>query len=93
MDSLNSKAQRPVWVFFAAQAWALWNTRNKFSIERKFPRNPADVIFKLIISLQLWRPLQSPKEQMFMDKLLVMARSFFASSSLPLQLQMLLPLS
>jgi hypothetical protein len=80
LDSLNSKAQRPVWVFFAAQSWAPWNTRNKFSIERKLPRHPADVIFKLIISLQLWRPLQSPKEQVFVDELLVMARSFFASS-------------
>jgi hypothetical protein len=80
LNSLNPKAQRPVWVFFAALAWALWNTRNKFSMEKKFPRHPADVIFKLIISLQLWRPLQSPKEQVFIDELLVMARSFFASS-------------
>jgi hypothetical protein len=80
LDSLNSKAQRPVWVFFAAQSWALWITRNKFSIERKFPRHPADVIFKLIISLQLWRPLQSPKLQVFVDELVAMARSFFARS-------------
>jgi hypothetical protein len=80
LNSLNPKAQRPVWVFFAALAWALWNTHNKFSIERKFPRHLADVIFKLIISLQLWRPLQSPKEQVFIDEMLVMARSFFASS-------------
>jgi hypothetical protein len=69
LDSLNSKAQWPVWVFFAAQSWALWTTRNKFSIERKFPHQPADVIFKLIISLQLWQPLQNPKEQVFVDEL------------------------
>jgi hypothetical protein len=69
-----------VWVFFVALAWALWNTRNKFSIERKFPRHPVDVIYKLIISLQLWRPLQSPMEQVFVDELLVMARNFFANS-------------
>jgi hypothetical protein len=80
LDSLNSTAQRPVWVFFAAQSWALWITRNKFFIERKFPRHSADVNFKSIISLQLWRPLQSPKEQVFVDELLAMARRFFASS-------------
>jgi hypothetical protein len=39
LDSLNPKAQRPVWVFFAAQSSALWTTRNKFYIERKFPAN------------------------------------------------------
>jgi hypothetical protein len=80
LNSLNPKTQRPVWVFFAALAWALWTTRNKFTIERKFPRHPADVVYKLIISLQLWRPLQSPKEQVWVDEMLVMARSFFAIS-------------
>jgi hypothetical protein len=80
LNSLNPKTQRPVWVFFAALAWALWTTRNKFTIERKFPRHPADVVYKLIISLQLWRPLQSPKEQAWVDEMLAMARSFFAIS-------------
>jgi hypothetical protein len=51
LDSLNLKAQRAVWTFFAAQCWAIWTTRNKFTIEGKFPRQPADCIFKIIFSL------------------------------------------
>jgi hypothetical protein len=45
--------------------------------------DPAGVVYKLIISLQMWRPLQSPKEQGFVDELLVMARSFFVISKPP----------
>jgi hypothetical protein len=40
----------------------LWITRNKFTIEEKFPRQTADSIFKIILSLQLWRPLQRTKD-------------------------------
>jgi hypothetical protein len=72
-----------VWTFFAAQYWALWNTRNKFTIERKFSHQPADIIFKLMISLQLWRPLQKPKDLGALDELIALTKAFFAGNSTP----------
>jgi hypothetical protein len=72
-----------VWIFFAAQCWALWTTRNKFTIEKKFPRLPTDIIFKLLISLQLWRPLQRPKDLAALDELISLTKAFFASTYSP----------
>jgi hypothetical protein len=75
-----------VWIFFAVHCWALWNTHNKFTIERKFPRQPADIIFKLLISLQLWRPLQKPKDLDALDELdelIALTKAFFASTHSP----------
>ena len=37
-----------------ALLWALWTTRNKITIEKKFPNHPADVIFKCHLFLQTW---------------------------------------
>jgi hypothetical protein len=83
LDSLGERYKRMVWIFFAAQCWALWNTRNKFTIERKFPCQPADIIFKLLISLQLWRPLQKPKDLVALDELISLTKAFFASNHSP----------
>ena len=46
-------------VGFAALAWSLWRTRNKAIIEGIFFRHPADVMYKLVILLQLWKLLAS----------------------------------
>jgi hypothetical protein len=43
-----------LWTYFAAQSWALWTTKNKFTIEGKFPRQPANRVFQFLINLQLW---------------------------------------
>jgi hypothetical protein len=83
LDSLNPKAKRAVWTFFAAQCWAIWTTRNKFTIEGKFPRQPADCIFKILLSLQLWRPLQKAKFRGMMDELILMTKASFANSYSP----------
>jgi hypothetical protein len=83
LDSLSPKAQRAVWTYFAAQCWAIWITGNKFTIERKFPRQPADCIFKLTLSLQLCRPLQRNKDKGMMDELISMTKVFFATSYSP----------
>jgi hypothetical protein len=56
------RAKRLLWTLFVAQSWALWITRNKFSIEGVFPKQPADVVFKLLLTLQLWRPLQKRRD-------------------------------
>jgi hypothetical protein len=67
-----------VWIFFAVQCWALWTTRNKFTIEKKFPRQPADYIFKITLSLQLWRPLQRPKDLVLLDEMVALSKALFA---------------
>jgi hypothetical protein len=53
---------------FAAQSWTLWTTRNKFSIETKFPKHPANVVFKTCIFLQLWKPLAKAKVHSMLDE-------------------------
>jgi hypothetical protein len=49
-------------------------------IEGKFPRQPVDCIFKIILSLQLWRQIQKPKDRVLLDEQVAMSRSFFTSS-------------
>nr|XP_051208064.1 uncharacterized protein LOC127323999 [Lolium perenne] len=52
--SLAMFSWRLLWVLFLAQSWALWNVRNKLAIEKKIISNPADIIYKITIFLQLW---------------------------------------
>jgi hypothetical protein len=39
----------------AGLAWALWITRNKFCIQKKFPDNPIDVIYVAASFVQKWK--------------------------------------
>lgn len=54
MSSFSGYSRQLLWGLFLAQSWALWNTRNKLAIEKKTISNPADIIYKTIIFLQLW---------------------------------------
>jgi hypothetical protein len=54
LEPLYPKCKRMLWTYFAAQSWALWTTKNKFTIEGKFPRQPANRVFQFLINLQLW---------------------------------------
>jgi hypothetical protein len=54
LSGFSGYARKLLWVLFLAQSWALWNTRNKLAIEKKVISNPADIIYKIIILLQLW---------------------------------------
>jgi hypothetical protein len=56
--SLQAKPRRFIWLLFSAQFWALWNIRNKFTIEAVFLKQPAEFIFKTAIYLQHWHLLQ-----------------------------------
>jgi hypothetical protein len=80
---LAPKAKCQIWIYFAAQCWSLWTVRNKFTIEGKFPRQPADCVFKTILSLQLWHQLQNVKDWVLLDELISLARTFFASTYSP----------
>ena len=69
---------------FAAMSWALWMTRNKFTIDVVFPRQPADCVYKSIINLQLWRPLQRSKDVELLDEAVVELKRLFSKAySLP----------
>lgn len=57
LSSVQGSSRRIMWTCAAAMLWALWRTRNKFTIEVVFPSHPADVIYKCIIFLQQWAPL------------------------------------
>lgn len=39
---------------FVGISWALWNSRNKAAITRKFPRAPTDVIYNALTYMQSW---------------------------------------
>ena len=51
----KGQAKRVLWTCVAALLWAIWNIRNKFTIERKFPNQPTDGLYKMSIYLQAWR--------------------------------------
>jgi hypothetical protein len=45
-------------VYFAGFAWALWTTRNKMAIEKRFPKAPNDVIYVALTLMQKWTLLK-----------------------------------
>jgi hypothetical protein len=69
LNQLTPSLRQSFWVLFAAESRALWLIRNKLSIEKSFPKQPADCFFKNAMFLQLWRPLLKEKH---VDKLNIM---------------------
>jgi hypothetical protein len=55
-------------ISLAAVLWSLWTTRNKMVMEGEFLRNPADIIFKILVCLQKWRIRLRPTDQDNQDK-------------------------
>lgn len=45
----------------------LWTTRHKFSIEGAFPKQPADILFKINVLMQRWRLLLKEKERTILN--------------------------
>jgi hypothetical protein len=54
---LSGSLRRLAWFTFAAQCWALWNIRNKFTIQGTFPSQLADGLYKMLIYLQVSKPV------------------------------------
>jgi hypothetical protein len=77
VNSLSVSFKTSIWMLFAAQSWALWNIRNKMSIEHKLPSQPADCFFKTSLFLQLWHPLLRSKLKSKMECLLDMLRTLY----------------
>jgi hypothetical protein len=80
VNSLSPGFKQVIWLLFAAQSWALWNIRNKITIEHKLPSHPADCIFKTSLFLQLWRPLLKNKLSDKMDIMLELLRVLYLHS-------------
>jgi mannosylglycoprotein endo-beta-mannosidase len=80
VNSLSPGFKHAIWLLFAAQSWALWNIRNKITIEHKLPSHPADCIFKTSLFLQLWRPLLKNKLSDKMDIMLELLRVLYLHS-------------
>jgi hypothetical protein len=83
VEGMNTKSKRVLGGFFAVICWALWKTRNKFTIEAKFPRQPADCIFLTRLSMQLWRPLQKRKDELLLDDLEALLKIIFVQTCTP----------
>jgi hypothetical protein len=83
IQSLNAKSQRTLRVLFAAICWALWNIRNKFTIEANFPSQLANCIFLIGLNLQLWRPLQRNKDEPLLVQLEAMLKDLFDQTCSP----------
>ena len=57
-------------------AWTLWTTRNKRTIEGKFPRKPADLLFKTNFFLQKWKPLLRKGDQAKIEVLVAQVKGW-----------------
>lgn len=65
---------RLFWIGLAVVCWALWTTRNKFTIEHIFPAKSADCLFKACLFLQQWRLLTKLEDKHNFDLLLAKIR-------------------
>lgn len=65
---------------FAGLLWAIWRTRNKIAIEKKFPKSPTETLLYGSSFLQKWEVLQKGEEKNMMKQaraqLLAWSRSF-----------------
>ena len=75
--SFHGKTRNFFRMLMAAVCWALWLICNKYSIEAKFPNQPADCIFKILYLLQLWMPLLKDDARPLLDELLSTLKALF----------------
>ena len=66
----NAQDRKLAWLGVGALAWSLWTTRNKATIEGIFLRHPADVVYKLVILLQLWKGLTRQRARPGVERLI-----------------------
>lgn len=57
LDVRGANSYQIVIFNFAALVWTIWKVRNKMAIEKTFPNQPIEVIFKFVSCLQRWRVL------------------------------------
>jgi hypothetical protein len=54
---------------FAGIEWAIWNTRNKITIQKQFPAKAVDAVHLAMSFLQKWRNLMKAIEKTKVEKL------------------------
>jgi hypothetical protein len=57
VSSFTGRPCRLIWMLFAAQSWILWNVRNKHVFESRVISQIANLLYKIVVLLQLWAPL------------------------------------
>jgi hypothetical protein len=72
-------AKRVVWIGCTALCWALWNIRNKFTIEGIFPSQSADGLYKMLIYLQEWKPVARRRDREALEQAIGRLRTLHAS--------------
>jgi hypothetical protein len=77
-QGLPGPLRRIAWFTFAAQCWALWNIRNKLTIEGTLIGHPADVFFHMSRHMQCWRALVRPRDRALLDEVLREVRRLHA---------------
>jgi hypothetical protein len=77
LSSLAGASHRWLWLLFLAQSWALWQVRNKMTIERKFINHPSAIIFKTMIFLQLRSINSKTRDQAGNPDAFLLAENFF----------------
>ena len=76
--------KRVLWTSVAVLLWAIWNIRNKFTIERKFPAQPTDGMYKMSIYLQAWRLVARRQDKEALELTIDRIRSLHSTLREPL---------
>jgi hypothetical protein len=61
---------------FAGLAWAIWITRNRMCLQKKFPEKPTDVVHLALSFLQKWKLLMLMVERSKVETLTHMVQSY-----------------
>ena len=77
-QGLPGPMRRLAWFTFMAQCWALWNIRNKLTIEGSMIGNPDDAFFHMLIHMQSWRVLVRQRDRALLDEALGEVRRLHA---------------
>ena len=72
------QSKRVLWTCCAALVWSLWTTRNKFTIDGVFPTQFADILYKLSMYLQVWKPVAWRQDREAMELTISRIRQLYA---------------
>jgi mannosylglycoprotein endo-beta-mannosidase len=79
LDDLSGQTKRVLWMCCTALCWGLWNIRNKFTIEGIFPSQPADALYKMLMYLQVWKPVARRQDREALELAIGRLRSLHAN--------------
>jgi hypothetical protein len=83
VTELSHETRVSFWSLFAAQSWALWHIWNKIAIEKSFPNQPADWVFKTLLFLQQWWPLLRSKDNIDVEIMEELLRKLYQDTYSP----------